>query len=99
MATDKWATVAVAGSAAGSITPAEDWADLSSSINDSTALANPPRALYAHVDGSVRCVSRSGSSATFTLAAGEIKPLRPYQLMSTGTSTAFAAAGTLIGLY
>src|SRR5687768_17548284 len=96
---DKWASVGLAGTHLGLIAPAEDWTDLSSSIDNSTDLANAPRALYAHAAGDVRCVSRSGSSATFTFAAGEIKSVRPYRIMSTGTSTGFATAGALIGLY
>ena len=96
---DKWLGVGVHGTPLGLIAPAGDWADLSSSINDSTDLADKPRALYAHVAGSARLVSATGSSATFTFAAGEIKSLRPKRIMSTGTSTALLAAETLIGLY
>lgn len=96
---DKWGAVGLHGTAEGLIAPAVDWTDLSSSVNDSTDLANVPRALYVHIAGNVRCVSSAGSSATFTFAAGEVKSLRPTRIMATGTSTGLVAAGSIIGLY
>lgn len=98
-ARDEFGAVGIKGTALGLIAPGEDWTSLHASIDNSTDLAVAPRALYAHVAGNVQCVSRTGSSASFTFAAGEIKSVRPYRIMSTGTSTAFLASGALIGIY
>jgi hypothetical protein len=96
---DKWGGTGLHGTLLGLIAPAVDWTDLSSSVSDSTNLADVPRALYVHTAGNVRCVSANGSSATFTFAAGEVKSLRPTRIMATGTSTGLVAAGQIIGLY
>lgn len=97
---DKWGAVGLHGNLLGLLAPAVDWVDLStSSVSDSTDLANVPRGLYVHTAGSVRCVSATGSSATFAFAAGEIKSLRPTRIMVTGTSTGLLASGQIIGLY
>lgn len=97
-ARDEYGAVGIKGTPLGLIAPGDEWANLSSSISDSTDLSVAPRALYAHVAGNVCCVSRTGSSAIFTFAAGEIKSLRPYRIMATNTSTGFVTSGALIGI-
>lgn len=98
-AADKWGAVGIVGSAIGLIAPSDSWKDLSGSISDSTDLADIPRALYSDIAADVRAVDRFGSSATFAFAAGEIKSIRPYRIMATGTSTGLTTAGQLIGMY
>ncbi len=60
-----------------------------------TAFCEPkPVALRANVAGDIVAVGDDGVSGTFTVAAGEILPVQPVQVLSTGTT-----ATGIYGLY
>ena len=72
--------------------PATDWFAITP--DDNNDLAVRPRAIRVGIAGTITVVGDSrGSGVSFTVAAGEILPLRPLRVMATGTS-----AGEIRGL-
>lgn len=45
------------------------------------------RGVYSHDGGDISCVSAKGATRVFTFAAGEIKPICPVRIRSTGTTS------------
>lgn len=62
--------------------------------NDNTDLNPIPRALYVGVAGDLALVGIDGVSATFVAAPVGYHPLRPYKVLSTGTT-----ATNIIAIY
>ncbi|MEI4488216.1 hypothetical protein V8J36_18640 [Frigidibacter sp. MR17.14] len=54
--------------------------------NDSTDLAQVPRALNVAASGTVRMITQGGETADVYVAAGIVFPLRPRRVMATGTT-------------
>jgi len=72
--------------------PANDWFEITPS--DGTELAQIPRALYIGTGGDLVLADASGNDATFKVLTGQILPLRPTFVRSTGTT-----AEDIVGIF
>lgn len=54
--------------------------------NDSTDLANIPRALRIDGAGTVALHDQAGTAVTYTCAAGEVLSIRARRVLATGTT-------------
>lgn len=64
--------------------PIVKWADVTPS--NSTDLAEVPRAIACTSSGTVAVVDKNGTEVSLQLNAGDILPIRPHRIKSTGTS-------------
>lgn len=68
----------------GSMAPVDDWIEITP--DDDNDLAFKPVAVsVGDTAGTVVCRGKSGNDVAFYFAAGEVKPIRPVRILSTGT--------------
>jgi hypothetical protein len=84
-AVDPWGPVPVGGSVDSMTISAQQFAAVTP--NNGVDLALVTRAIYSHDGGNIACTGRNGVSAIFLFAAGEMKPLRCWRVLVTGTDS------------
>lgn len=72
---------------------APDFYALSSHLSDTIDLRKPIRAIVVGGAGNIVCHNINAESVTFTVVAGQILPIQPKRILSTGTT-----ATGLVGL-
>lgn len=79
--------------------PAREWAVITP--HDTNLLARVPKAIHlggavdAVEEAAIVCTDKAGIDATFYLRQGDILPIRPHKIKSTGTTP----AAVIIALY